>query len=34
MAGSLAGCLVLIVEDEPLVALDIADSFKTAGPLS
>jgi len=31
MAGSLAGCLVLIVEDEPLVALDIADSFKNAG---
>jgi DNA-binding response OmpR family regulator len=28
---TLAGCLLLIVEDEPLVALDIADVFKTAG---
>ena len=26
-----AGCLVLVVEDEPLVALDIADTFKDAG---
>jgi hypothetical protein len=26
-----AGCLVLIVEDELLVALDIADAFKSAG---
>ena len=30
MAG-LAGCTVLVVEDEPLVALDIADAFKGAG---
>jgi DNA-binding response OmpR family regulator len=28
---TLAGCLLLIVEDEPLVALDIADVFKTTG---
>ena len=28
---TLVGCLLLIVEDEPLVALDIADVFKTAG---
>jgi DNA-binding response OmpR family regulator len=26
-----AGSLVLVVEDEPLVALDIADTFKNAG---
>ncbi len=31
MLEPLKGCLVLIVEDEPLVAMDVADSFKTAG---
>ena len=31
MSNSLTGCLVLVVEDEPLVALDIAQSFKAAG---
>jgi DNA-binding response OmpR family regulator len=25
------GCLVLIVEDEPLIALDLAETFKNAG---
>ena len=29
--AALAGCTVLVVEDEPLVALDIADAFKAAG---
>ena len=29
--ATLAGCTVLVVEDEPLVALDIADAFKGAG---
>jgi DNA-binding response OmpR family regulator len=29
--ATLAGCTVLVVEDEPLVALDIADAFKAAG---
>ena len=29
--AALAGCTVLVVEDEPLVALDIADAFKGAG---
>ena len=28
---TLSGCRVLIVEDEPLVALDIADALKSAG---
>ena len=31
MTGSLSGCNVLVVEDEPLIALDIADCFKLAG---
>ena len=31
MAGPLAGSTILVVEDEPLVALDIADCFKGAG---
>jgi DNA-binding response OmpR family regulator len=31
MAASLQGCIVLVVEDEPLIALDIAQSFKNAG---
>jgi DNA-binding response OmpR family regulator len=31
MAGSLTGCLILVVEDEPLVALDVADCFQQAG---
>lgn len=26
-----AGCLILIVEDEPMIALDIAEIFKAAG---
>jgi DNA-binding response OmpR family regulator len=28
---SLAGCLILVCEDEPLIAMDIADAFKAAG---
>jgi DNA-binding response OmpR family regulator len=28
---SLSGCLVLVVEDEPLVALDVAETFRKAG---
>jgi DNA-binding response OmpR family regulator len=28
---TLTGVRVLVVEDEPLVALDIADAFKSAG---
>jgi CheY-like chemotaxis protein len=28
---SLAGCSILIVEDEPLIALDIAQAFERAG---
>ena len=31
MAASLQGCLVLVVEDEALIALDLAQSFKNAG---
>jgi DNA-binding response OmpR family regulator len=31
MSASLAGCLVLVVEDEPLIALDIANSFQQVG---
>ena len=31
MSTSLAGCLVLVVEDEPLIAIDIVDGFKKAG---
>jgi len=31
MAGPLSGSTILVVEDEPLVALDIADCFKDAG---
>jgi DNA-binding response OmpR family regulator len=31
MFKSLAGCLVLVVEDQPLIALDVANSFKKAG---
>jgi DNA-binding response OmpR family regulator len=31
MAASLEGCIVLVVEDEPLIALDIAQSFRKAG---
>jgi DNA-binding response OmpR family regulator len=31
MSRKLAGCFILIVEDEPLIALDIADNFKAAG---
>lgn len=31
MPASLHGCLVLIVEDEALIALDIAQGFKAAG---
>ena len=31
MVASLQGCVVLVVEDEPLIALDIAQSFKIAG---
>ena len=30
-ALSLRGCSILIVEDEPLIALDIAEGFRTAG---
>ena len=29
--SQLDGCLVLVVEDEPIIALHIADSFKKAG---
>jgi DNA-binding response OmpR family regulator len=29
--ATLVGCTILVVEDEPLVALDIADAFKNAG---
>ena len=29
--ASLAGCLILICEDEPLIALDIANAFSDAG---
>ena len=28
---ALVGCTILLVEDEPLVALDIADALKSAG---
>src|SRR5689334_6680938 len=31
MAAPLQGCIVLVVEDEPLIALDIAQSFENAG---
>jgi DNA-binding response OmpR family regulator len=31
MSRALTGCLILVVEDEPLIALDIADSFRAAG---
>ena len=31
MERALAGCLILIVEDEPLIALDIAQAFEGAG---
>jgi DNA-binding response OmpR family regulator len=31
MPTLLQGCLVLVVEDEPLVAMDVADSFRNAG---
>ncbi len=31
MVGQLVGRLVLVVEDEPLVALDVADCLKAAG---
>jgi DNA-binding response OmpR family regulator len=31
MAGPLHGCLVLVVEDEPLVALDVCQSLEAAG---
>ena len=30
-SASLAGCLILICEDEPLIALDIANAFSNAG---
>jgi CheY-like chemotaxis protein len=30
-SASLAGCSILICEDEPLIALDIADAFSNAG---
>ena len=30
-AHSLAGCSVLVVEDEPLIALDVLDNFRKAG---
>jgi DNA-binding response OmpR family regulator len=29
--SELDGCLVLVVEDEPIIALDIAESFRKAG---
>ena len=29
--GSLAGCSILICEDEPLIAIDIADAFSNVG---
>ena len=31
MAGSLHGRLVLVVEDEPLVAIDVAEALRDAG---
>ena len=31
MAATLDGCIVLVVEDEPLIALDIANAFRDAG---
>src|SRR5262245_63680247 len=31
ISASLAGCSILICEDEPLIALDIADAFSNAG---
>jgi DNA-binding response OmpR family regulator len=31
MGASLEGCIVLVVEDEALIALDIAQTFKNAG---
>jgi DNA-binding response OmpR family regulator len=31
MHSKLAGCSILIVEDEPLIAMDIVDAFKSAG---
>jgi DNA-binding response OmpR family regulator len=30
-SASLAGCPILVCEDEPLIALDIADAFSNAG---
>src|SRR5262245_49291539 len=30
-SASLAGCSILICEDEPLIALDIAEAFSNAG---
>jgi DNA-binding response OmpR family regulator len=30
-SASLAGCSILICEDEPLIAIDIADAFTNAG---
>jgi DNA-binding response OmpR family regulator len=34
MTSILAGRPILIVEDEPFIALDIADSFETAGAVA
>lgn len=31
MRDTLAGCVVLVVEDEPLIALDIIDAFEKVG---
>jgi DNA-binding response OmpR family regulator len=31
MALPLCGCLILVVEDEPIIALDIADAFEQVG---
>ena len=31
---ALAGCIILVVEDEPLVALDIAECFERVGATS
>jgi DNA-binding NtrC family response regulator len=31
MSDRLAGCAILVVEDEPIIALDIADAFTCAG---
>ena len=30
-SASLAGCLILVCEDEPLITMDIADAFKAVG---